>query len=232
MKKRLFGLFYILICMALLSGCAAPKYNYMPDSRHISEPPLNTITIVQVGDEMARQGKVTEHDAIHVKTPLKVGAFSAYTIMPGNFKKTGEDEEAEYYMTYEGNDSGSVAKNPLSDQWISIMISKDISKIGIVTGYHTYLMTEAIGVKRVKKSFTADDAFQQTLIYSGKVGNKIRLGYREFSNNLARPAFNNDVEYDLNESKTIGYKGARIEVLEATNQIIKYKLIQNFKKNN
>ena len=66
------------------------------------------------------------------------------------------------------------------------------------------------------------------MIYSGRVGDKIKAGYREFSNNLARPAFNNDVEYDLRESSVIGYKGARIEVVEATNEHIKYKVIQNF----
>lgn len=72
------------------------------------------------------------------------------------------------------------------------------------------------------------DSFQQTLLYSGKVGNKINIGYREFSNSLARPAFNNNVEYDLSESKTIAYKGAQLEILEATNQHIKFRLIKNF----
>jgi hypothetical protein len=45
---------------------------------------------------------------------------------------------------------------------------------------------------------------------------------------MARPAFNNNVEYDLSESMLIGYKGAKIEVIEANNQYIKYKVIQNF----
>jgi hypothetical protein len=72
------------------------------------------------------------------------------------------------------------------------------------------------------------NSFQQTLIYSGRVGNKINIGYREFSNNNARPAFNNDVEYDLSSSNTIGYKGALIKVIKADNSTITYKLIQNF----
>lgn len=72
------------------------------------------------------------------------------------------------------------------------------------------------------------DSFQQTLIYSGKVGNKINIGYREFSGSIARPAFNNNVEYDLSESTTIGYKGAQLEIIEATNQYIKYRVIKNF----
>ena len=74
------------------------------------------------------------------------------------------------------------------------------------------------------------DGFQQTLLYSGRIGNKINISYREFSNNVARPAFNNDVEYDLGESMTIGYKGAEIEIIEATNRMIKYRVIRNFNK--
>ena len=62
------------------------------------------------------------------------------------------------------------------------------------------------------------------------MGNKINIGYREFSSNSARPAFNNDVEYDLNESKQIGYKGALLEVIKATNQDITYKVLKNFNK--
>jgi hypothetical protein len=71
-------------------------------------------------------------------------------------------------------------------------------------------------------------SFQQTLIYSGRVGDKIKFGYREFSNNLARPAFNNDVEYDLSTSNIIGYKGAQIEVISSDNSGIKYKVLKNF----
>jgi hypothetical protein len=36
------------------------------------------------------------------------------------------------------------------------------------------------------------------------------------------------VEYDLSESKIIGYAGARLEVIKATNTGIEYKVIKNF----
>ncbi len=229
MKSKPFTLIFVLSIVAGLTGCATPKYNYAPKTENISEPPLNTVVTVQVGDHMARQGSITEHDAILVKSPITVGAFSAYTLTPGYFKKTGEDEGAEYYIPYTGKDAGTISKNPISDPWKSIEYSKSVNEIGIITVFNLHVMVPADGVSRVKKSFESDDSFQQTLIYSGKVGNKIRLGYREFSNNLARPAFNNDVEYDLNESNVVGYKGARIEIIEANNQYIKYKLLQNFK---
>ncbi|MGH1391412.1 MAG: hypothetical protein ACRAUZ_14840, partial [Aeromonas jandaei] len=61
------------------------------------------------------------------------------------------------------------------------------------------------------------------------IGNKINIGYRESSNDIARPAFNNDVEYDLNESKEIGYKGAIVEIISADNQKITYRVIKSFR---
>jgi hypothetical protein len=66
------------------------------------------------------------------------------------------------------------------------------------------------------------------LIYNGRIGDKINVGYREFSNSLARPAFNNDVEYDLSASRTIGYKGAQIEVIDANNNSITYRVLRTF----
>ena len=70
--------------------------------------------------------------------------------------------------------------------------------------------------------------FQQTLIYSGISGDKINITYRESSGSIVNPSFSNNVEYDLSKSKIIGYKGCRLEVVKATNQSIKFKLLSNF----
>lgn len=72
------------------------------------------------------------------------------------------------------------------------------------------------------------DSFQQTLLYNGRIGNKITLAYREFSNNMARPAFSNSVEYDLSDSTTVGYKGARLEIVKATNTELTYRVLSGF----
>ncbi|OTP81007.1 hypothetical protein B6D08_11100 [Gilliamella apicola] len=69
---------------------------------------------------------------------------------------------------------------------------------------------------------------QQILIYNGKVGNNINIGYKEFNNDSARIAFSNNVEYDLSDSKVIRYKGAELEIIKVTNQFIEYKVYSNF----
>jgi hypothetical protein len=42
---------------------------------------------------------------------------------------------------------------------------------------------------------------------------------------MARPAFNQDLKYDLNDGAVIGFRGARFEVIKATNTEIKFRTI-------
>ncbi|OHY89887.1 hypothetical protein BJD16_06040 [Aeromonas sobria] len=79
------------------------------------------------------------------------------------------------------------------------------------------------------KTIYDSSAFQQTLIYTGKVDNRIRFTYREFSGNTARMPFSTEVEYDLNESNIISYQGATIEVIKANNRSVTYKVMSNFR---
>jgi hypothetical protein len=215
--------------IGLLSSCATPQRNYRPEVTEISWPALNTETVAQVGEEMLRQGKYYEGDGIRLAEEMKFGGLiTAYRMSAGEYAKEGEDKESEFYQPSSGPKGGSIQKGALIDPWKSIQYQKDGSKIAIVTIFHAKVSEKAKGVARIKIPLLAEDSFQQTLIYSGKLGQKIKVGYREFSNNVARPAFHNDVEYDLGESKVVGYKGARIEILEATNELIRYRVLQNF----
>jgi len=215
-----------LIAGLSMLGCTSPKYNYSANVTSISEPPLGTTQISNVGDVLLRQGKYKEHEAIYL--PTKGDISWAYDLFPGYYLKHGEDESAEFYLPGSGEDAGKVDKAALADPWKSVMAKKGTKTLCVVTVFNATSCGDNVIFERTKKAILTQDSFQQTLIYSGKVGNKINIGYREFSSNLARPAFNNNVEYDLSESKVIGYKGAQLEVLEATNQYIKYRVIKNF----
>jgi len=163
-----------------------------------------------------------------VRSDVDVGTFSGYTIRPGFYSKEGENEGSDFFRPSTYGSGGSVVRSPLVDEWKWVQAYKDRNTICIVTVFNVSLCTHDAPFERTKQPVATPNSFQQTLIYSGKVGNKLKIGYREFSGNLARPAFNNDVEYDLNESNLIGYKGARIEIIEATNEHIKYKVLKNF----
>jgi hypothetical protein len=171
-----------------------------------------------------------QHDAIYLKNDTKVGGLGSYTFTRGYYLKKGEDWPKEFYLPADGPDSGKVIRGAFTDQFQVIQIDHMAGQFCGVSVFNGLACTTGADYEKRKYPIATADSFQQTLIYSGRVGNKINIGYREFSNNFARPAYNNDVEYDLSESKTIGYKGCRIEIIEATNEYIKCKVIRNFNK--
>ncbi|NUM71994.1 MAG: hypothetical protein HUU43_14185 [Ignavibacteriaceae bacterium] len=74
-----------------------------------------------------------------------------------------------------------------------------------------------------------DPRFITDLIYLGKSGNTVKIGYVEYANiesrTYIRPDYSRILEYDLTQSDTIGYNLTRIKVLGATNTEINYKVL-------
>jgi hypothetical protein len=68
-------------------------------------------------------------------------------------------------------------------------------------------------------------AFQRELIYYGVAQSTVSVLYREFMNDLVRPAFTQDLKYDSANGSIVGYKGARFEILSADNTSITYRVV-------
>lgn len=214
--------FYILI-----QGCASPSYNYAPKTIQISEPPVGNISMAYIGDALLTQGTISEHEAIYLDYEVKVGFVGNYTFSSGFYIKTGGDSKSGYYLPSKYGDGGSVTKGLMTDPFKIIEAQYYPKKLCGVSVLNAKTCKEHSFEITTQRASGANN-FQQTLIYSGKIANKVNFGYREFSKDVARPAFNNDVEYDLDVSRIIGYKGARLEIIEATNELIKYRVLANF----
>lgn len=70
--------------------------------------------------------------------------------------------------------------------------------------------------------------FRQELIYNGRVDNNVRFIYREIGSGMLRDAFTQEVQYDLNESEIVGFRGARVRIVEASNRQIRFVLLSPF----
>jgi hypothetical protein len=70
-----------------------------------------------------------------------------------------------------------------------------------------------------------DGSFRQTLIYGGRSGSIITVSYREYMTDLARPAYYQDVQYDLTLSDTIVFRHFRLRVVDASNESIEYVVL-------
>lgn len=79
------------------------------------------------------------------------------------------------------------------------------------------------------QSKNCDVCFKKELIYNGKSENTIKLIYREFFNDMARPAFTQNLTYDLSEGSIISFLGCKIEVMSAKNTGIEFKILSSFK---
>lgn len=214
------NLFIIIVTFIFLSGCASMKYNGANVTRtDISFPPLGLETSKNLGDELLKKGYYATQKALVVEEELK---SLAYDIPPKNYKQTGYDDKGFYFEPW------GIIKAALADPFSGLTVRhKEPSEVCVITVFNVTSCIE--GKFRIDDVESIESpSFTQTLIYTGKVGNKVRFAYREFSNNLARPAFSTEVEYDLADSNIVGYKNAKIEVIKATNTSITYKVLSNF----
>lgn len=66
--------------------------------------------------------------------------------------------------------------------------------------------------------------FHVDVLYQGLTKGDVKISFREFKGGIARPAFTQDVSYELEKDGTaiIAFKGMRIKVLKATSSDISY----------
>ncbi|MGB6007434.1 hypothetical protein [Castellaniella sp.] len=216
-------MFRKMLCVAAalgLTGCAVSYTPSLPETQMVDHPTVGEIVTARIGDEMLTKGVLVSEDVVDLKKSVD-GVF--YDIRSGVYPKLGDKGEEQFF------DPSGIIRAALADPVQLLSVKKPGAKqVCVVTVYGARACYDADF--EIKKRTTAREAsFQQTLIYSGKVGDKINIGYREFSGNTARPAFNNDVEYDLSTSSRIGYKGAELEVIKADNTGITYKVISTFR---
>jgi hypothetical protein len=73
------------------------------------------------------------------------------------------------------------------------------------------------------------DSFKYELLYQGSSNNSLKLAYREYLNDFARPAYFQDVTYDLKTKPTIvTFRTVRIEVIDADNNELVYRILSGF----
>jgi hypothetical protein len=210
-------LLYIVSIGAFVSACHSVPVVVVNDTY----PLIGATATEGIGEPLLTQIEGSSVATIIISTDQKIGEV---LIRRGKYAAHRESAEGSVFRgismrfpASEVDKKGNLIFSANSKETKIVCVSKDIC------GKLDYSGGRAV-------SNTAKSSFQQTLIYSGKIGDKVTLGYREFSNNLAKPAFSNDVTYDLSVSSVIGYKGARLEVISANNTEITYKVLADFRK--
>ena len=192
-------------------------------------PPLNTASTAQIGDEILRQGELYQRAAIHLSEEIRFGKDGEYALTPGYYLRVGERIGWETYAPAEGPGAGRVQKAPgaITLQG-SFHYSNDGKTIGVITNFYQAVNTDAKGITRTTRPSLSSEKRQRSLVYGGATGTQINLSYREIWKNITRPSRDDFVAFDLAESNVVEFRGARIEVIEATNKNIRYRVTQAF----
>lgn len=219
----------------VLSGCSTPTIQ--TNLRLATIPEINSLSTVEIGQTIISKAFVKSTPAIMVPNET-LDPISPMPIPSGVFALSREDSKGKYY------DSGvkverrswelipavalykAVTAQSVGTVGVFVPHDKSRPAVGYASDGSVMGSVPIIGIQPSVKEEWSQGAFKRELIYTGVSKNVISILYREFKDDIARPAFTQDIKYDLSDSKIIGYRGARFEVTEATNTGITYKVLK------
>ena len=190
-------------------------------------PELGVETSASIGDTLVNHTYRNVSEGVSIEEDILFNyAGGDFKFYKGNYLR---------YSNYDGNK----CYGPISGEVIDILgINNKLGFYGqfcLKSKDEAFLIAaeviEPVNVKfkvRNMLSESKENNFKQQFIYNGKVDNGIKFIYREFVGGVARSSFQQDLQYDLNESDIIGFKELRLKVIKATNQSITYKILNNF----
>lgn len=238
-----YSLTYLLLFI-ILTSCAVQVKNVELKRRIYDDVPLNTTLKNEIGDKLIQTGEEDYQDALKIiEAPdFKINTVQ-YPYKKGDILPLSGSTN-EYFLYYNKKDvstSNSYYKGSTytNNYYFGIAISKKdpniiLPFVNSATASLGGLYTKKVDGFKTKSDTFVDpnctNCFKQEFIFNGKVGSSLKFIYREYVNDMARPAFNQELQYDLNESNIIGFKGLRLEVVNATNTNIDYKILSSFNK--
>lgn len=231
---KLLPLFTPILAIALLAGCVSAPV-VQQEIRYVDLPSLNTESTVELGDTLLEKEKAFVYEGLELRERITDnGIAREYIVEPGRMPLVRRDPDgtavyepqgSSYYIIDKTFGRKALPKN-------GYLVRRPNGTLEL-QGY--YDLTGAGRISPVNPQHTVGKqidvgrpSFRQELIYGGRVGDQIKVTYREYSGDFARAAFSQEVQYDLTTDKLIGFKGVRVEILSATNTKLVYKVLRSF----
>ena len=240
----------LLISLFIISCTTASPFTNtgrgITEIEGVDFPEISKVSYGSLGDTLVSKGTKSYTPAFKVleewvwkdetgMMPRHWVAANTEFVLTGNWMNNKSGEE---YKCYTGKYNYDTHWNYFNVPGSNIPIDICKDKFGSWHSFQT-LFFEGEGQSKNNNPFNAKIeeftkmelngvSFVQEFLYNGRVNNDLKFVYREFSGDLARPAFTQEIQYDFDQSKVIGFKNLTLEVLEATNTKIVFKVIQTF----
>ena len=241
----------ILLLSLFFVSCATTTYVNLNSDEYISFPEKNEIISSRLGDKLVEKAVRESGPAISIKSDAVIEEKAIFrcnwhsnttqehfiTDLGNNYFSAGpfdlEQRKADGTKAFPCNASvrwkicfRADTKDP---EILKNVVNLKPEKFGFdleVGNCSVSLASSDINI--VTKTRVRDTNFKQEFIYNGRIGNELKFIYREYKSNFARPAFTQELVYDLNISEDIGFRNLKPKIIEATNLEIKYQVISNF----
>ena len=222
-----------LLITVLLTSCAVQVKSVALKRRIYEDVPLNTVLKNEIGDRLITVGEEDYQDALKIiETPdFKINTM-VFPYKKGDVLPLSGSTN-EWYLYFLNNSKTN------NSNYFGIAVNIKNNSIIMPFVYNAppngwgFITKETTGFKTKSDIYTENncsDCFKQEFIFNGKVGSSLKFIYREYINDMARPAFKQDLQYDLNESNIVGFKGLRLEIIKTTNTSVEYKILSSFNK--
>ncbi|HAU82780.1 MAG TPA: hypothetical protein DCW39_02030 [Betaproteobacteria bacterium] len=231
--------FFLFLAILIGFGCATAMPKFPADQSFVDFPAagnLERVTSARVGDSVVEKAKFFKRPAKLLSSEIldEHTVIGTVTLGPGKYKALYQLKEWTFYEPT----AGVFSKGPgeFMGNAYGLLASDDGRyatgyALSGATGFvrHSYLEPEDIVL--ISDTTHVDvqlPSIKQELVYNGRAESIIRFMYREYKNDMARPAFTQNLVYDLDQGSRVVFQSVELDVVDATNTEIRYKLLSGF----
>lgn len=227
---------FLVLFSLLLAGCASPSINVtefsVVDEKVGKAPTIGIQATAPVGGVMYKQFKYWSKTGYRIQKPFSIGlGFGKIAVSEGDFVAKanlhGESVYCAEKLAY---------IDPLAGPFgAACFIDADndgrFEAVKAAHGVYWFKknISPPLAYEKSEHIIPRTDSFKYELLYQGVSNKSLRLFYREYLNDFARPAFFQDVSYDFTaKPTTVTFRTVKIEVINADNIQIVYRVLSGF----
>lgn len=224
----------ILLIVLAISGCTTVKVSELStvDSKIGTVPNIGEQAVAPVGGVIYSQFRYWSKIGHRLKNDFSAGlGLGRVSVSDGDFVLKAEVENETAFCTEKLAYIDPMTGPHTTACFVDADNDGKFERLKAAPGVIWFKseITPPLAYEKSELVIPRNDSFKYELLYQGISKGSLKLSYREYINDFARPAFFQDVTYDLDSTPTtITFRTVRLEVLSANNNQISYRVLSSF----
>jgi hypothetical protein len=217
---------FLVSLLPILSGCGKQYIMARPSPHDFRSYELGDIQSADLGEPFIRVEAGFGFRLFEVTPAIQPPSFTSLPLPPWPdgkrllLKASSSESSDELYL-----------EDPETSNWISVSSDGRILRGWVSPADASSLpggnWPERARFRDTGEVLKTEGAFLGLLFFTGLSGNTLALSYREYPQGAAGPSFSEDHRYDLSESMTIRFRSLEIEILEADEASLTFRVLSD-----